>query len=132
MADSLLLLDRDGNINIVNQALVDLSGYQKKELSGKSIKLLFDKSDLPKILPDSPAQKKTNKNIELNFKIKNGEQIPVLLSSSPVIDDGGEIAGIVCVLKVITELKKAKEVLQKSQEEAIPGWQYSDDESHWN
>jgi diguanylate cyclase (GGDEF)-like protein/PAS domain S-box-containing protein len=125
MADSLLLLDRDGNINIVNQALVDLSGYQKKELSGKSIKLLFDKSDLPKILPDSPAQKKTNKNIELNFKIKNGEQIPVLLSSSPVIDDGGEIAGIVCVLKEITELKKAKEVLQKSQEEAISLFQDS-------
>ena len=33
MADSLLLLDRNGNINIVNQALMDLSGYQKKELS---------------------------------------------------------------------------------------------------
>lgn len=125
MADSLLLLDRDGNINCVNKALLDLSGYQEKELLGKSMELLLNKDEWQKILSFCQVHKKTYKNIELNLNKKNGEQIPVILSISPVIDDNLEIAGIVCICTEITELKKMREVLEKSQQEAISLFQNS-------
>ena len=125
MADSLVLLDKGGNITSVNQALLNLSGYEKEELLGKTIELFCNKSDMEQILTDSIARKKTKKGIELNLKTKRGEQIPVLVSLSPVIEESGEITGTVCLFTEITELEMAKEVLRKSQEEAISLFQNS-------
>jgi diguanylate cyclase (GGDEF)-like protein/PAS domain S-box-containing protein len=125
MADSLVLLDKGSSITGVNEALLNLSGYEKEELLGKTIELFCNKSDMEQILADSIAQKKAKKGIELNLKTKSGEQIPVLVSLSPVFEESGEIAGTVCLLTEITELEMAKEVLRKSQEEAINLFQNS-------
>ncbi len=125
MADSLILLDKGGSITGVNEALLNLSGYEKEELLGKTIELFCNKSDMEQILADSIARKKTKKGIELNLKTKSGEQIPVLVSLSPVFEESGEIAGTVCLLTEITELEMAKEILQKSQEEALSLFQNS-------
>lgn len=37
MADSLIVIDPDGKINNVNDANIDLLGYEEKELMGKTI-----------------------------------------------------------------------------------------------
>lgn len=79
-ADSLLIMDREGYIDSVNQVLLNLSGYKKKELLKKSIELLFPKSYMEKIFPYPSSFKDTVNRIELNLKTKSGEQIPVILS----------------------------------------------------
>src|SRR5665648_1209685 len=45
MADSLILLDREGNIVNVNKATLDLSGYEKDELTGKPVEMFFAEKD---------------------------------------------------------------------------------------
>jgi len=125
MADSLALLDRGGKIVDINKAMLELSGYSKNELKGKFIELFFPKNDFPNQLLNRAMKKKAFQNQELNFQTKTGKIVPVLFSGSTIMDDNGEIAGIVCIIKDITELKKAKEVLQKSQEEAISLFQNS-------
>jgi ABC-type Mn2+/Zn2+ transport system ATPase subunit len=52
MADSLILLDKGSNITGVNEALLNLSGYEKEELLGKTIELFCNKSDMKQILAD--------------------------------------------------------------------------------
>lgn len=106
MADSLVLLNREGKITITNQALTELSGYSKNELKGKSIELFFPENDFQIILLEKASKDEKFKNYELNFRTKKGDNIPVLLSSSTVKDDSGEIAGIVCIIKDIAERKK--------------------------
>jgi diguanylate cyclase (GGDEF)-like protein/PAS domain S-box-containing protein len=125
MADSLVLLDKGSSITGVNEALLNLSGYEKEELLGKTIELFCNKSDMEQILADSIALKEAKKGIELNLKTKSGKQIPVLVSLSPVIEESGEIAGTVCLFTEITELEMEKEILRKSQEEAISLFQNS-------
>ncbi|HOF02760.1 MAG TPA: PAS domain S-box protein, partial [Atribacterota bacterium] len=125
IADSLLIMDREGHIDSVNQALLNLSGYQKKELLKKSIGLLFQKSDIEKICPYPSSFKETVNRIELNLKTKSGKQIPVILSCAPIIDDIGETAGIVGILTEITELKRVQKILQNSQAEALSLFQHS-------
>jgi diguanylate cyclase (GGDEF)-like protein/PAS domain S-box-containing protein len=125
MADSLILLDKNGSITSVNEALLNLSGYEKEELLGKTIELFCNKSDMKQILADSIARKKAKKGIELNLKTKSGEQIPVIVSLSPVFEESGEIVGTVCLLTEITELEMAKEILRKSHEEALGLFQNS-------
>jgi len=44
MKDSLFVVDTKGNITEVNQAVLDLLGYTRKELIGKSITVVFQKN----------------------------------------------------------------------------------------
>ncbi|GAG66251.1 unnamed protein product, partial [marine sediment metagenome] len=113
MADSLILLDRQGNITSVNKAVLDLSGYGKDKLKGKSIEIFFREKDFKSTLLDRAIKKEAVINYELNFKTKTGDHIPVIFSSSTMMDEAGGMAGIVCIIKDITELKKAEEKLEK-------------------
>ena len=108
IADSLILLDREGNIAGVNKATMDLSGYKKDELEGKPVEIFFRDKDFKRTLLERAIKKKAIKNYELNFKTKTGDNIPVVFSSSTMMDEAGGIAGIVCIVKDITERKEAE------------------------
>ena len=114
MADSLILLDREGKIDTVNEALLNLSGYLRDELTGKSVEIFFPEKDFKDTLLAKAHRKVIISNYEPNFQTKTGENVPVLFSSSHIINQG-IIAGIVCIIKDITERKKAEEALKKSE-----------------
>ncbi|MDD3031615.1 MAG: PAS domain S-box protein, partial [Atribacterota bacterium] len=106
MADSLILLGREGRIDIANESLLNLSGYRRDELTGKSVEIFFPEKDFKNTLLEKAGRKATIRNYELDFKTKTGENVPVLFSSSTINDDGGWIAGIVCIIKDVTEQKE--------------------------
>ena len=119
MADSLILLDQEGNIANVNKATLDLSGYGKDELTGRSIELLFREKDFKSTLLDKAIKRKIIRNDEFSLKTKTGGNIPVIFSSSAMMDGAGGIAGIVCIVKDITERKQAEEKLKKTRDAAL-------------
>src|SRR4030042_2742077 len=80
MADSLILLDRQGNIATVNKATLDLSGYGKDELTGKSVEIFFREKDFKSTLLNKAIKGEIIRNYELNFKTKTGDNIPVFFS----------------------------------------------------
>ena len=51
------------------------------------------------------------RNHELVFKTKTGDEIPIVFSSSTMQDAAGGIAGIVCIIKDITDRKKAEQAI---------------------
>jgi len=115
IADSLILLDRQGNIASVNKATLELSGYRKDELEGKPVELFFREKDFKSTLLNKAIKKEAIRNDELFFKTKIGDNIPVLFSSSTMMDEAGGMAGIVCIAKDITERKKAEDRLRKEE-----------------
>jgi len=117
MADSLILLDGEGNITTVNKATLDLSGYGKSELEGKPVEKLFREKDFKSTLLDRAIKKEAIRNYELNIKTKRRGDVPVIFSSSTMMDGAGGIAGIVCIIKDITQRKQAEEAIGKSQQE---------------
>ena len=112
MTDSLILLDRQGNVASVNKATLDLSGYGKDELEGKSVEIFLVEKNFKSTLLDKAIKKEAIRNYELNFKTKTKEVIPVLFSSSTMMDEAGGMAGIVCIVKDISEGKQ-NETMQK-------------------
>ena len=86
MADSLVLLDREGNIISVNKATLGLSGYRNDELEGKSVEMLFTEKDFKSTLLDKAIKKEAIRNYELGFKAKTKDIIPTLFSSSTIMD----------------------------------------------
>jgi len=117
MADSLILLDREGNIASVNKATLDLSGYKKDELEEKSVDIFFTDKDFKSTLLDKAMKGEFIRNYEMGFKTKTKDVIPTFFSSSTMMDEAGGIIGIVCIIKDITQRKQAEEILKKSQQE---------------
>jgi len=117
MADSLILLDREGNIASVNKATLDLSGYGEDEIIRKPVEVFFTEKGFKSTLLDKAIKKETIRNYELGFKTKTKDFVPILFSSSTIMDQAGGIAGIVCIIKDITERQQVEEALKKSQQE---------------
>lgn len=106
MADTLVVTS-GGIISMVNKAACDLLEYEEQELIGSHIGLilweniaLFEKS-------------MNASNMEMAYLSKNGRKITVSLSCSALIDDFGEVQGIICVAQDITERKRSEEKIRK-------------------
>jgi len=112
MIDSLLLLDKEGRIVSVNEALLNLSGYQKRELIRKPVSIFFNDTDFKNSPMNNNFNKEPVKNHEINFKTKKGNDIPILFSSSTIAKEGA-ITGIVCIIKDISERKGMYEKIKE-------------------
>lgn len=113
MADSVILLNPKGKIVRVNQAVIDLSGYQKHELHGKPLQMIFDGNGSKELLNDIIRGKEV-RNYDLTSRTKEGKNIPVILSSSTLRDEAGSLAGVICIATDITERKESEEKLKEA------------------
>jgi PAS domain S-box-containing protein len=115
MADTLIVISHEATIKMVNQAALDLLGYQENELLGKPASVVFEESSF-KI---SPIEDLLNKgfihNAQKFYLKKDGCKVPVLFSGSIMRDDNGKVQGIVCVAQDITERKRAEDMLRESE-----------------
>jgi rsbT co-antagonist protein RsbR len=111
MADLLFVLDKSGNIKIANAAASRLSGYKKDELIGKPIGLLF-----PDIRADDILAQATVHRDEISCFIKSGRADIFSLSAAVMTNRRGEIEGIVCVARDLTEAKRSEEERIKTAE----------------
>jgi len=125
MADSLILLDPEGNIIASNKATTVLLGYSEQELVGKNLTMLIPASSgdpvdaraLDFILGLENIGEFVHK--ERACLAKDGSLIPMLFSVSTIRDYLGDIQGIVVIAKDITEIKKSKDKLMRLNEELV-------------
>ncbi|MCG8569602.1 MAG: ATP-binding protein [Spirochaetes bacterium] len=116
MLDTLIILNSDQTIQMVNAATEILLGYQSAELIGKNLSQIIDDSELLEAITNSEI----TEQMETYYLSKDGQIIPVLLSVSIMWDDDGENQGIICVAKDITNIKDLeKKLLQTQKMEAI-------------
>ena len=108
----------EGRFIECNQALLDMLGYSnKKDLIRR---------DLPQDVYVNPEDRHTFmerveregyvKDIEVEFKKKNGEKITVALTAYPIRNDKGEIVGYEGINLDITERKRIEEELREANE----------------
>jgi PAS domain S-box-containing protein len=124
MADMLIVVDSNGKIKTVNQATLNLLGYEEQEVIGKPIELIIIKEEEEEEEEDQGIfhgtglqiliEKGFIEGIERTYQAKNGRKIPVLFSGSVMRDKNGGIQGIVCMGQDITERKQAEETLREN------------------
>ena len=118
MTGTLIVISSDTTIQTMNQATLNLLGYEESELVEKPIKVvitdgdqklnLFSGTGLKKLIEKDSVQ-----GIEMTYTAKEGRKIPMLFSGSVMKDEEGTFKGIVCVAQDITERKNAEEELKK-------------------
>jgi PAS domain S-box-containing protein len=109
MGDSLIVMDSDGTIEMVNQTTLTLLGHEENELLGKPIGVvLAEVSSSSGSGIEEVVKRGLFSNVEKTYLAKDGRQIPMSFTATPM-HANGEIEAIVCVAQDITERKRAEE-----------------------
>jgi len=118
MADTLVVVNVDGNITTANRAALELLGCKLEELIGSRFDEVVSKNheERPRTsIVGELIREHSIVNANMFYKTKAGDIIPVSFSSSVMRDINGNIQGVVCVATDITELKLAEEEKEKLQ-----------------
>jgi PAS domain S-box-containing protein len=112
--NGVVILDRDGNIEWVNNGFTQMNGYSLEEAMGKDIKDLL-KSSLPADVRHQMTERLENGfpfSIEILCRKKNGEQYWILVDISPVLDKNGKLERRISIHTDITKRKAAETELK--------------------
>ncbi|MGA1790526.1 MAG: sensor histidine kinase [bacterium] len=103
LTDTLIVVNPDGIIKMVNQATLDLLKYEsEEELLGQPMEKIFAKyaSFFGGSNPDKRIPKTLIKNHDTVYRTKQGIEIPINLSASTMRDREGNTLAIICVARV--------------------------------
>lgn len=115
---TVVITDRDGNIEYVNPKFTRLTGYTLGEVRGKNPRILKSGEQPDGFYSDMWRAISSGKEWRGEFHNlkKNGELYWESASISPIMNARGEITHYVAVKEDITERKKAEEALRVSEE----------------
>jgi len=117
MLDPLWVIGEDDRIVDVNPAFTRLCGYDRAEAVGAVLYDFFDGEN--KTIVTRQIREKRDRGLasiyEVNIRAKDGTQIPVLISGSPIYS-GGRLVGDIGILKDFREQRRLLEELERSKE----------------
>lgn len=115
MRGGLAVLDTDFCITFVNDRFCELLGYSRAEVIGKQPMSFVDSADLPLVQMHLKRRRSAEStSYELPVRHKDGHQIHMLLSGSPLIDKQGNYNGSIVVATDISIQKQAEVTLRQA------------------
>jgi len=112
---SVVITDKEGNIEFVNKFFTDITGYSREEVLGENpsvLKSAFHDQDYYKNLWETINNGDKWEGIFKNIK-KNGEYYWEEASISPILNKEGEIEHFIGVKRDITERKERKGKIER-------------------
>jgi len=104
------ITDMNDKTLFVNEAFLTTYGYDEREILGKDITIVRLPNNPPEVLRGiREATLSGGWRGEVMNRTKDGREFPVLLSTSSVRDDMGQVVGLVGVATDITERKLAEQ-----------------------
>jgi PAS domain S-box-containing protein len=115
ISDSIFIMDCDHTIINANKAFFNLLHVRPEDTLGKNCYEVMHKLNKP--WPNCPLVKtKTDKKVYTAEVDDPAIGVPLLVTTSPIFDDKGELIAIVHVSKDISELKRVENALRESEE----------------
>jgi two-component system, cell cycle sensor histidine kinase and response regulator CckA len=112
--------DLEGRITAWNPTAEHLFGWSAREAVGKSIPLVppekVDEYDQLRLKTIAGEITKGLETLRLN---RNGESIPVSISTAPVSDENGSLAGTIAVIEDISERKRIAHELKQLEQQVL-------------
>jgi PAS domain S-box-containing protein len=116
--DAIVTKNLDGVIQTWNRSAEELFGYKAEEIIGKHVSILIppnrldeEEQIIQRLQSGLPAER-----LETLRVAKDGRQIPVAVSVSPIKNAEGEVVGASKVVHDISALVAAREALQREKE----------------
>ncbi|HEX5615338.1 MAG TPA: PAS domain S-box protein [Acidimicrobiia bacterium] len=118
--DGVLIVDHGGTILYANPTLVDLFGYADDELVGRPVEMLVPEGARPahtnnrRDYVDHPRTRPMGSGLDLRGRRKDGLEVPVEISLSPVPDSAPPL--VVAIVRDVQERREVAEALTRAQE----------------
>lgn len=106
--EGFMLLDNDRIITEVNPALLKMSGYEADAFIGRAVDQFYVHASV-----DFYSASPDHFSFEALFRARDGREIPMLFSRSTLKDENGRNAGFMYFLTDLSDLKAARNALQK-------------------
>ena len=119
--DMVFFCDAESRILEMNDSGMEMLGYSQNEIKGMLLARLFSNPDEISSYTKTLAENGFVKDLNLNFLKKDGNPIPLLLSTATVLGEGGKIAGSETIAKDLTSTKNVMEQLATSEKLASIG-----------
>lgn len=111
--DAMVIVDRDGDIVIVNAQAESMFGYERKDLIGQNIEILLPGRLRKRHLVhrtgffETPTLRPMGTNLDLLGRRKDGSEFPVEISLSPIESESGELVS--SVIRDVTRRRKMEQ-----------------------
>ena len=116
--EGIMIADISGTITFVNPRMAEMLGYSADEMVGKPGLDFVDPSERPAGSVRTEQRKRgTSESYDIKFRHKNGKEVWLHASGTPIKDDKGKHNGNLAMYTDITERKQAEEALLKSKTE---------------
>jgi len=123
IGDGVITCDTEGRITFVNPVAALLAGWSPEEALGQPIQRVFNiisevtrqpAADLvARVLSERRPVALANRTA---LFAKDGREVPIEDSAAPILDDAGNLAGVVIVFHDVTQKRRAQEAMRESQE----------------
>lgn len=119
--DGLTISDLEGRITYVNESLVRMFGYSRDELIGKRISFIYSENQMPKLEKAFKTTMQYSWIGDLVGKKKSGELFPIMISSSRILDNKGNLIAHMAIHRDITEREQIQKQLIRSEKLSAVG-----------
>jgi len=118
MSEAVMRVDNDDVVQFVNPQFCQLTGYGEDELLGRvGCEIYFDPEQQELIREKNRLRlERVTDAYETVMRKKNGEELLVRISGSPVTAARGQVTGSIGVITDITARKRAEQALRESEE----------------
>ncbi|MBZ0310653.1 MAG: response regulator, partial [Anaerolineae bacterium] len=110
MTDSLAVIDKDTRITYVNNRLCLVTGYQRSELYGQRIEILFPEDRREMLRTSLTKTRGTTLSFAQEVLTRTGKTVPMLMSH--VLTQQGDHNHAVVVLTDMTEINRREQTLE--------------------
>jgi PAS domain S-box-containing protein len=116
-SEGVWVINAEGQTEYVNQRIAEMLGYSPAEILGRSLLEFMDEASRPQALKYLERRKQgISEQHEFRFYSRDGSELWVLVSASPILSKTGEFLGALGMLTDVTERKRAAVALQRSEE----------------
>jgi two-component system, cell cycle sensor histidine kinase and response regulator CckA len=117
-ADPIVVYDMEGRVQYLNPAHTDLFGWDLEEVRGRRLNTVpeEDRSASFAIIDDILTRGAVHKSYDTKRLTKDGRLVDVSVSGARYLDHEGNPAGLLVIIRDISDRKKVEESLRQSEE----------------